>query len=228
MTDANDARGVWAVVTFCGLAAAAIVRAEDAKPGPLRQSFSDVQAGALPKGWQAGATNSKGEPATWAVAADDKAPSPPNVLSVKKAKAESLKVFNLAWTKETAFKDGTVSVRVRANAGEIDQGGGPVWRVRDANNYYIARYNPLEKNFRLYYVKDGVRKQLADAKDIDIPAGTWFTVKVTHKGDAIACELDGKKLLEATDAALPEAGGVGVWTKADAATSFDDFEAVPE
>jgi hypothetical protein len=228
MAGMTGVRCVWAAVVLCGFEAADAARGEDAKPVPVRQAFDDVKAGALPKGWQAGATSPTGEPATWAVAADVKAPSPPNVLSVTREKAGALKVFNLAWTKETAFKDGTVSVRVRANAGEIDQGGGPVWRVRDANNYYIARYNPLEKNFRLYVVKDGVRKQLADAKDIDIPAGTWFAIKAVQKGDRIECCLDGKRLLEATDATLPEAGGVGVWTKADAATSFDDLEVVPE
>jgi hypothetical protein len=103
-----------------------------------------------------------------------------------------------------------------------------IWRAKDAGNYYVARYNPLEKNFRLYTVKDGVRRQLADAGGLAVPAGEWFTVKVTQKGDAIACELNGKRLLEATDTTFPGPGGVGVWSKADAASSFDDFEVAPE
>jgi sugar phosphate isomerase/epimerase len=202
-------------------------------PGPVTQgtykaAFDEDPVGALSKGWQAGATNPGGDLAGWKVVADDKAPSRPHVLSIVSIADRSGQVFNLCWTRDVSFKDGSVSVRVRANAGELDQGGGPVWRVRDANNYYIARYNPLEKNFRLYCVKDGVRRQLADAGGLSIPAGEWFVVKAAQKGDAIACELNGRKLLEATDATLPGAGGVGVWTKADAASSFDDVEVVPE
>ena len=192
-------------------------------------NFDDVKAGDLPKGWEIAATKPTGDLAEWNVEADEKAPSKPNVLALVKIKnPPDTAVFNLCWTKDVKFKDGTVSLKIRANSGKADQGGGPMWRVKDANNYYVARYNPLEKNFRLYSVKDGTRKQLADAKDLAVPASQWFTITVTQKGDKIECSLDGKKLLEATDATLPEAGGVGLWTKGDAATSFDDLEVVSE
>ncbi len=88
----------------------------------------------------------------------------------------------------------------------------------------VARYNPLEENFRLYFVKEGKRKQLATATIAPaIPAGEWFTIRVEHTGDAIVCSLNGAKALEATDDHILSEGGVGVWTKADAATSFDDI-----
>ena len=204
------------------------VRAVDAKGADaagLRWTFDDIPAGLLPTGWTVEATNPSGDLAEWTVKAGAGAG---RVLAIEAIHDASNRVFNLCWTRGAAFKDGTLSVRVRADSGAVDQGGGPVWRVRDAKNYYLARYNPLERNFRLYCVKDGVRTQLADAGGLPIPAGTWFTVKVIQQGDAIACELDGKRLLEATDATFPGPGGVGVWSKADAVTSFDDLSVTPE
>jgi hypothetical protein len=136
-------------------------------------------------------------------------------------------VFNLCWTRDIAFEDGEIEVKVRANTGKEDQGGGVIWRARDANNYYIARYNPLENNFRIYYVENGSRKQLASAGRVGIPAGEWFTLKIIQHGDKIEGYLNGKKYLEVSDNTFTGPGGVGFWTKADAASSFDDLRVSP-
>ena len=69
-----------------------------------------------------------------------------------------------------------VSVAFKAVEGKIDQGGGIVWRYQDANNYYIARYNPLEDNYRLYKVIAGKRTQLATRGRAEVPAGKWHTL----------------------------------------------------
>jgi hypothetical protein len=114
-------------------------------------------------------------------------------------------------------------VSFKAVCGVIDQGGGPVWRYQDADNYYIARANPLESNYRVYKVIDGKRIQL-DSADIEVPAGCWHRLRVVHKGDEIRCYLNGKLLLEVTDTALRTEGRVGLWTKADAVTLFDDLQ----
>jgi hypothetical protein len=97
-----------------------------------------------------------------------------------------------------------------------------IWRVQDKENYYIARFNPLENNFRMYYVRDGARKTLADIR-VALPEGKWHTMKIVHRGTRMEGYLDGKKLLEATDDLFVRTGGVGLWTKADAVTSFDDL-----
>jgi hypothetical protein len=117
-----------------------------------------------------------------------------------------------------------VSVAVRADGGEVDQGGGPMWRVQDANNYYLCRFNPLESNFRVYVVQDGVRRQLGTTLVITKP-GAFHRVEVAFAGDRITCSLNGAVLLDVRDATIGKAGGVGLWTKADARTSFDDFVA---
>lgn len=84
--------------------------------------------------------------------------------------------------------------------------------------------NPLEDNFRVYKVVDGKRIQLATTKDdVKVPAGAWHTIKITMKGEQIECFLDGKRHLEAKDATFKDAGKVGLWSKADAQTHFDNL-----
>ena len=178
----------------------------------------------LPNGWKVDATNPGGPLAVWAVERTKDAPSGSNALALNKVNDTVRGVYNLCWTDEVNFQDGGVEVKVCGNAGKIDQGGGPIWRVQDAKNYYIARYNPLENNFRVYYVKDGKRIQIADAPDIDIKTGEWFTIRIIYRDDLIRAMLNGEQLIEVTDATIGNAGGVGVWTKADAASSFDDFQ----
>jgi hypothetical protein len=98
------------------------------------------------------------------------------------------------------------------------------WRYRDANNYYVCRMNPLESNFRLYKVVDGKRGQLATSDvAMKIPLNQWHEMRVIHEGKRIRCFLDGALRLEAEDATFGDAGNVGLWTKADAVTRFDDL-----
>lgn len=122
----------------------------------------------------------------------------------------------------SSYKDLDLSIMIKAVGGEEDQGGGPIWRCRDQNNYYICRFNPLENNFRVYYVKDSNRQQLASA-NIELQAGKRYHVRVTMRGSHIVCYLDGKELLNVNDETIATAWFVGVWTKADATTSFDDM-----
>lgn len=154
---------------------------------------------------------------TWEVARDTD-----NKVLFQKARNEDA-VFNVALADETSYKDVDLSVRLRAVAGEVDQGGGVVWRAKDKSNYYIARFNPLEDNFRVYKVVAGKRTQFQSAK---IPGDQqWHTLRVTMKGDKITCYLDGTKHLEAQDSTFPDAGKVGLWSKADAQSYFDDLTA---
>ena len=197
--------------------------AGDAQPPAMVVGFDDLEAGALPEPWKVQATHECGPLATWEVTADPSAPSAPNVLALTKINHDSGRTFNLCWNDEIRFRDGEISLRFRANSGKEDQGGGPMWRVQDRDNYYICRANPLEDNVRLYRVVDGHRKQIASAH-ISITSGQWHTITIEQDGEHISCSFDGERLLTATDATFPDAGGVGFWTKADAATSFDDLK----
>jgi hypothetical protein len=170
--------------------------------------FDDETNGQIAKGFV-------GEVGTWAVVDSDQG----------KALAQSAKnansVFNITLATDTSAKDVDLSVRMKAVAGETDQGGGLVWRAKDAKNYYLARYNPLEDNYRLYKVVDGKRTLIQNA-DITHTEG-WHTLRVTMSGDQMTCYYDGKKYLEGKDDTFPEAGKIGLWSKADAQSQFDDL-----
>lgn len=203
-----------ALVVFFALAACS-------SPAPARPAGAQGFDGDL-TGWRADSTGGVGPDATWTAHADAKAPSPPNVLSMTAQNHTAEDRFNLYWTPANPIADGRIEVMVRADGGEIDQGGGPMWRVQDANNYYLCRFNPLESNFRVYVVKDRMRRQLATTL-VALRPGDWHRVEATFVGDRITCSINGQKLLEATDATILAPGGHGLWTKADALTSFDDL-----
>ena len=181
--------------------------------------FAGTPVGSLPPGWRIEGTNQKGPLATWKVVADPSAPGEPNVLALTSPNHDSGSTFNLCWTDQVRFQDGAMEVSMKPVSGREDQGGGLIWRAKDKDDYYICRANPLESNFRVYYVKDASRHQLASAS-VAIETGAWHTIRVEQSGDRIACSLDGKRLLEVRDATIAGEGGIGLWTKSDAASEF--------
>jgi hypothetical protein len=200
------------VVIIVGLALVGVSFADQDEK--MSWNFDADKPGAIAKGF----TNEVGG---WEVVADDTAPSKPNVLA-QLAKSPGA-VFNLTLASNTNYKDLDITVKMKAIAGSSDQGGGIVWRAKDSKNYYVARYNPLEDNYRLYHLLNGQRSEL---KTVDIPhAPCWHTLRVTMTGDHIECYYDGQKYLDAKDSTFKEAGQIGLWTKSDAQTQFDDLTA---
>lgn len=175
-------------------------------------NFDSDKPGALPEGF----TNEVGD---WKIVADPTAPSKPNALAQLEKNPGS--TFNVTLVSGTNYKDVDVSVKMKAIAGKEDQGGGLVWRAKDAKNYYVVRYNPLEDNYRLYKVMNGRRSQLQSA-NIKHSEG-WHVLRVIMQGDHIQCYYDGKKYLDAKNSTFVEAGRIGLWTKSDAQSHFDDF-----
>jgi len=189
----------------------------------VKITFDDVETGKLPSGWIAEETNAVGESSIWEVTEDVTAPSGKKVLALTDTKNNHGSTFNLCWTNKINFLNGEIKVMFKANSGKEDEGGGIMWRVKDKGNYYVVRFNPLEDNFRLYRVKNEYRKMIANA-DVKLSKRKWHQIKIVQKGKKISCYLNEKKLIETEDETFTNAGGVGVWTKADAATSFDNFE----
>ena len=184
--------------------------------------FEGVPSGGMPAGWRIEETNTKDTPATWRVITDAGAPSGGRVFALTET-VNTNGTYNLATAEGGDYGDLDLTVKVLAVSGEEDQGGGPIWRCRDADNYYVCRINPLEDNYRVYKVIGGKRKQLGSAR-VELSAGKWYALSVRMKGSTITCDLDGEPVLEAEDGDLPHAGMIGLWTKADAVTSFDDLE----
>jgi hypothetical protein len=189
-------------------------------------TFMKDDVGKVPAGWKADKTG-KGEGSVWKVVADDTAPSKKGFVLAQTAEGPNA-LFNLCVSEASSYKDLEVSVAFKAVKGAKDLGGGIVWRYQDTNNYYIARMNPLEDNYRVYKVVDGKRIQLATKEDLKVPVNTWHTLTIKMMGDQIECALDGKKLLDAKDDTFAKAGKIGLWTKADAQTYFDDLKVSPK
>ncbi len=168
-----------------------------------------------PAGWIAGVTGRGGH--RWTVEADASAPSKPNVL---KQSGQG----DFPWCVKTgsSLTDGYTEVKFKPISGKEDQAGGVVWRWKDGDNYYVARANALEDNVSLYYTQNGRRITI---KYVDAPVARnqWHTLRVEFTGRQIRVALDGKTYIEIDDGHIAGTGSVGVWTKADSVTLFDDF-----
>jgi len=178
-------------------------------------NFDNFKTGALPSGWTATKTGS-GE-ARWTIEKDDTAPSKPNVL-----KQSGQATFPICIKEDASLKDGFVEVKFKPLSGKEDQAGGLIWRVKDANNYYVARANALEDNVTVYYTVNGRR---IERKRIGMKVATnqWHTLRVDFQASHFTVTFDGKKAIDWDDETFKDAGKVGVWTKADSVTIFDDF-----
>src|SRR5437588_1785631 len=178
-------------------------------------TFDNFKTGATPLGWTATQTGSGS--AKWSVEKDDSAPSKPNVL-----KQNGEATFPVCIKNDTNIKDGFVEVKFKPVAGKEDQAGGVIWRVQDANNYYISRANALEDNVTIYHTISGKRVAFKNI-NTKVTSGVWHTLRVDFVGNKFTVTFDGAKVIEATDESFPNAGKVGVWTKADSVTEFDNF-----
>jgi hypothetical protein len=200
-----------AILTACGFLLAGFIMCRlSAEEGEKRVwTFDDDQPGMIAKGF----TNEVGE---WKIV-----DTPEGKVLAQTAKNPN-SVFNVALASDTNVKDVDISVKMKAIMGEYDQGGGLVWRARDAKNYYVARNNPLGAgSFNVYKVVDGKRSMF---KGVPLKRTEgWHTLRVRMVGDHIECFHDGKKYLDVHDSTFPEAGKIGLWSKSDAQSHFDDL-----
>lgn len=178
-------------------------------------NFDADPAGTAPPGWTAGVTGRGAH--RWTVETDAGAPSKPNVL-----KQSGRGDFPWCVKNESQLADGYVEVKFKTVSGKEDQAGGVVWRWKDGNNYYVARANALEDNVSLYYTQNG-RRITVKYVDAPVAKNQWHTLRVEFARKRIRVALDGKVYIEADDEHIAGPGRVGVWTKADSVTAFDDF-----
>lgn len=184
-------------------------------------SFDTIATGKIPSGWTSSVTG-KNLPGKWEVV-DDKERG--KVMGQTSSQSSGY-LFNLLIINQQEIKDLALSIEIKAMGGREDQGGGLVWRYQDADNYYLARANPLESNLRLYKVINGNRKQLK-SYNLPVTSNIWHNIAVIHKGNSIQCYFDGQLFIETLDSTITEKGKVGFWTKADAQTFFNDLKISP-
>lgn len=190
--------------------------------------FEAAPVGEAPPSFSFGLTGS-GRPGVWVVRKDEGSPERGNVLAQTDADRTSYR-FPIAVFNDVTATDVDLSVRFRPVSGAVDQAAGLVWRYRDASNYYIVRANALEGNVVPYKVENGKRIDLplkgsgrTYGKKAEVPRNRWSQMGVTVRGASFVVSLNGEGLYEVEDVTFTGAGKVGLWTKADSVTYFDDL-----
>jgi len=207
-----------------GLVVIGIVGTALAQVPPSTWNFQGDKVDGPPAGFTFGRTGS-GRPGKWVVLVDATAPAGDHVLAQVDTDDTDNR-FPVAVANAPVLKDLRLEVRCKAVSGKTDEACGLVFRFQDDNNYYVVRANALEDNVRLYQVVKGQRRQIAGWNG-KVAAGVWHALAIEARGDKLKVHWDGRAIIEATDGTFPQAGKVGVWTKADSVTYFDDLVATP-
>jgi hypothetical protein len=187
--------------------------------------FTYDTVGQSPKGFEFGHTAGVGSPGKWVIQQDGS-----NKVLAQTDPDSTRSRFPVAVLSDVAVADVDLSVRFKPISGRVDQAAGLVWRYQNQDNYYIVRANALEDNVVLYKVQNGRRTDLpvkgegrTYGKKAEVPAGQWSTLRVVANGQRFEVYLNGSKLYEVEDTTFTHAGKVGLWTKADSVTQFDDL-----
>ena len=204
------------------------MNAPTAFPQTMTITFDRDKEGLVPHGFSTALTG-RGKPGVWKVVKDETSPSKPNALAQTDMDNTDYR-FPVCVYDSVSARNVYVCVRFKPVKGEVDASAGIVWRYRDKDNYYVVRANALEDNVVLYKVENGRRTDLAlvgkgrtyGAKE-KVPSGDWGTLRVVASGNHFDAYHNGRKLFEVEDETFTKAGKVGLWTKADSYTLFDDL-----
>lgn len=185
----------------------------------IRYNFDNEAVGPLPDYLQAGLTG-QGTRSEWSIREDSTAPSAPNVLAQTADEAVRNHFPYVVLTGQD-FSDLGVSVSFKPVSGRIDQAAGIIFRFVDSGHYYVLRANALEENVILFKYVGGVRSSVAEAS-VPVSRGRWQLLRVVATGNSLLGYLDSRLVITVSDSNYNQ-GKVGLWTKADSVTFFDDL-----
>ncbi len=193
-----------------------------------RYTFDSDAVGSAPSGFTP-VHSGDGKPGEWQVVEAPDAPSPQQAVAQLDADSTGQR-FPLLVLDSVVARDLDLEVVGKPISGRKDQAIGLIWRYRDADNYYVLRANALEDNVVLYKMEAGKRSDL-DLKgrgrtyglDVEVPLESWSRLRVNVRGNLFTAFLDGRELFQVEDDTFTGPGQVGLWTKADSVTWFDDF-----
>jgi len=194
--------------------------ADPARSAPMIIDLSSMPTGATPVGFTEALTG-HGGPVRWVVLNEQSAPTGGKVIAETSNDTADYR-FPLCIYDNLTARDVSVSVHFKPVAGSIDQAGGIIVRAQDDQNYYVARANALEDNVRLYKVVAGQRRQIA-GHNTKVAAGRWHTLALKVEGDLLEVVFDGIRVIQTHDATFAGPGKVGLWTKADSLTYFNEL-----
>jgi len=188
-------------------------------------TFNNYEFGKIPSGWTQYFTG-KGDATDWKILDEND-----NSILAQLSEDNPNYHFNEIVFDGIEIRNVELKVRMKGVDGEMDQGGGFVWRFIDADNYYVVRANPLEDNVVLYKVENGKRTDLpvlgkgrTYGVEVEQLGSDWNDLKLTVIDNLFTVYLNNKQIFQVKDETFTNAGKVGLWTKADAVTYFDDFQ----
>jgi hypothetical protein len=125
------------------------------------------------------------------------------------------------------FRDGEISVRFRMIAGQLDQCAGILFNLKENGDYLTVRFNGKENNLVLWTFQNGKRSFVKKgAHDVPLKMGEWHRMKIRVEGKKLTGFLDEEPLLE-YELAAPVSGKVGLWSKTDSVSQFDEYVVQP-
>jgi hypothetical protein len=207
-----------AALVACGLACVAL--SARAGTGATLIDIDRMTPGSPPAGFSFAQTGQGGD-GEWTVVSDETALAGRAIEQTSTDRTDYR--FPLAIHESLSAKNLDAEIRFKAVAGRVDRAAGIAVRLRDADNYYVARANALEDNVRFYRVVDGRHQQLGSA-NLKVPSGEWHSLSLRAEGARFTIFFDGKTLFGVTDNTFAEPGGVALWTKADSVTRFDQMK----
>ena len=121
------------------------------------------------------------------------------------------------------FQNGEISIRFKLVAGQLDQCAGILFNSKPNGDYLTVRFNGKEDNLVLWTFTKGKRSFVKKgSENVPLQMNQWYSMKITVHGTSLQGYLNDKLLLEYT-LAEPVSGRVGVWSKTDSVSYFDDF-----
>jgi len=207
-----------------------VVAGEGVGANEFTLDFDQMDAQIAPLGFTQARTG-RGGTGAWEIKKDNTAPSGQKVLAQTSSDPTNYR-FPLCIYDAFEARDVDLSVSFKPLSGTVDQAAGLVWRYQDPDNYYVVRANALEGNVVLYKVENGKRSDLkpkgswfAYGKDAPVPLKVWSSLRVIVRSNTFSVSLNGEHLFDVEDDTFPQAGKVGLWTKADSVTLFDTLTA---
>jgi 3',5'-cyclic AMP phosphodiesterase CpdA len=195
-------------------------------PEEIEWDFEDTEIGSLPHRWRQDETLGRMTPAEWGVARMNGAPSGDRVL-LQTDSVNYGRVGNLVVCKDTHYNDLEMAVRLKALGGSEEPGGGVVWGYRGSTHYYVARWDALAGRVSVE-VQDGRHLREIASASVRADPTRWHEIEVDVEGDEIEVEFEGDEAIDIEDSSITSGGAIGLWTKADAATAFDDMRVESE
>lgn len=179
--------------------------------GPVPNDFLPVLSG-------------EGKAVNWEIRSEPTARSSPNILALISTEEGNVHFPLLLYNKFTA-KNAEIRAYFKAVSGKIDQAAEIIARYQDEKHFYVVQASAFENKVQLSKVV-GDARQLINSANAPVTSGKWHEIQLSVHDTHFQVCFDGTPLFEAEDDTYQRAGKVGVATKSDGVTVFDDLRII--